>query len=366
MEEKFDLESYLAQGVESIVSGILKTTAKDPRESRFMLGFAAQSRRADRLRRQAAEDGLHVPPFLIASITTRCNLHCQGCYARANHSCFDGGAETSPEMLAAARWNELFTQAEELGVSFILLAGGEPLLRRDVLEAAGVHPKIVFPIFTNGTLLDGDCLALLERRRNLVPVLSIEGEQTATDRRRGEGVYDRLHAAMADLAGRGLLFGASVTVTRQNAAEVLSDAFAAELRDSGCRVVIYVEYVPVDRASRELAPDESTRAQAARRLCELRLAFPELLAVSFPGDERESGGCLAAGRGFFHINPWGGAEPCPFSPYSDCNVAHASLAQALRSPFFQKLREQGNLEGEHIGGCVLFEREEQVRALLRK
>ena len=43
----------------------------------------------------------------------------------------------------------------------------------------------------------------------------------------------------------------------------------------------------------------------------------DMIVVSFPGDEKSSGGCLAAGRGFFHINSHGGAEPCPFSPYSE-------------------------------------------------
>jgi MoaA/NifB/PqqE/SkfB family radical SAM enzyme len=50
-----------------------------------------------------------------------------------------------------------------------------------------------------------------------------------------------------------------------------------------------------------------------------------MIFISFPGDEKTSGGCLAAGRGFFHINSHGGAEPCPASPYSDINVRDSSL-----------------------------------------
>ena len=70
------------------------------------------------------------------------------------------------------------------------------------------------------------------------------------------------------------------------------------------------------------------------------------------------GGCLAAGRGFFHINPYGGAEPCPFSPYSDINLRNVSLRQALRSPLFQKIRAASVLAASHSGGCVLFEQDE--------
>ena len=89
-----------------------------------------------------------------------------------------------------------------------------------------------------------------------------------------------------------------------------------------------------------------------------------MVFVSFPRDEKNSGGCIAAGRGFFHINSHGGAEPCPFSPYSDTNVKNASLRKALESPLFTALREQNVLMEEHSGGCVLFERRESVEAIL--
>ncbi len=50
-----------------------------------------------------------------------------------------------------------------------------------------------------------------------------------------------------------------------------------------------------------------------------------MVFVSFPGDEKSSGGCIAAGRGFFHINSHGGL-----------------------------------LNDDHQGGCVLFEKRDQV------
>ena len=88
-----------------------------------------------------------------------------------------------------------------------------------------------------------------------------------------------------------------------------------------------------------------------------------MVYISFPGDEKSSGGCVAAGRGFFHINSHGGAEPCPFSPYSDVNVKDSSLREAIASPLFRALREEGLLSGEHEGGCVLYERRDKVEAL---
>jgi len=90
-----------------------------------------------------------------------------------------------------------------------------------------------------------------------------------------------------------------------------------------------------------------------------------MLFISFPGDEKTSGGCLAAGRGFFHINSIGGAEPCPFSPYSDTNLKNTSLREAINSPFFKRLRDNDVLMEEHIGGCILFEKEETVQSFLK-
>ncbi len=90
-----------------------------------------------------------------------------------------------------------------------------------------------------------------------------------------------------------------------------------------------------------------------------------MVFISFPGDEKTSGGCLAAGRGFFHINAMGKAEPCPFSPYSDSNVKETSLKEALNSKLFKRLKEENILLEEHAGGCVLFERKEMVEQLLK-
>ena len=362
MEHKeFDLGAYLTGGVEKIVKGAIKATLTDPRESAFMTKFALSSREASRRRAKAAEDGEHIPPFLIASITSSCNLHCAGCYSRHNHACTDSAPVNQ---LTGSDWENIFAEAKELGISFILLAGGEPLLRRDVIEAAGNHPEIMFPVFTNGTLLNDDYIKLFDQKRNLLPVLSIEGRQEKTDTRRGVGVYAGVKTAMERIQKNHLIFGASVTVTTANLREVTGKAFLDELRDSGCKAVIYVEFVPVTEESRDLAPGEAEREYLRDRLAVIREEYPEMVFISFPGDEKSSGGCLAAGRGFFHINSHGGAEPCPFSPYSDINVKNTSLRQALRSPLFTALREQNVLLEDHSGGCVLFERRETVEALL--
>ena len=356
----FDLQEYLEKGVEKIVAGALKATLKDPRESAFMAGFAAACRRASKKRRRSESEGEHIPPFLIASITSSCNLHCAGCYSRCSSATVDS---VPVDQLNGEEWGRIFREAEMLGISFILLAGGEPLLRRDVIGQASEVKNILFPVFTNGTYIDEGYLDTFDRHRNLVPVVSIEGGRERTDGRRGDGVYERIFAAMEKFRERGILFGVSVTVTTDNIREVTSREFTETLVSRGCRLVVYVEYVPVTEDSLAMAPGDAERDYLIKAENDLREIWPDMILLAFPGDERASGGCMAAGRGFFHINSHGGAEPCPFSPFSDVNVRELSLRDALRSKLFVSLRDGGVLDDDHIGGCVLFEKRGEVERI---
>ncbi|MBR6351593.1 MAG: radical SAM protein [Firmicutes bacterium] len=360
MEKQFDLQKHIEQGVEKIVTDTLKATLKNPKESAFMAKFAIASRGASKTRLKFEEEGLHVPGFLIASITSSCNLHCAGCYSRHNNATVD----CEPmHQLSAEDWLKIFKEAGELGISFIMLAGGEPMIRRDVIKAAAEMPGIIFPIFTNGTFIDEAYLRLLDDHRNLVPVLSIEGGREITDARRGEGIYDIVTSNMEKFRSKGLIFGASITVTTENYREVTSPEYVNALAEKGCKLIIYVEFVPVTEEAAHLAPGDAERAYIAEAIDAFRRSNDQIVLLSFPGDELAMGGCMAAGREFFHINSHGGAEPCPFSPYSDINIRDTSLRTAIESPLFRELQVQGLLNGPHVGGCVLYEKRAQVEAI---
>ncbi len=363
MKKEFDLQTYLISGVQRVVTDALKATMKDPKGSAFMMHFAADANRASKKRMAAEGEGLHVPPFLIASITSACNLHCAGCYSRCNDATVD--AEPVAQ-LSAAEWKRIFDEAADLGVSFILLAGGEPLLRKDIIEAAGKVPQIMFPIFTNGSYLGDKYLELFSRCRNLLPIMSIEGDESHTDERRGDGIYAKQMENMAALKERNILFGISVTVTMDNLEKVTSDAFLTDMAARGVKAVIYVEYVPVSEETEALAPGEEEREILRASMDRIRSEHSELVAISFPGDEKSSGGCLAAGRGFFHINSHGGAEPCPFSPHTAANINDTTLKEALNAALFRALRAGDLLAGDHDGGCVLYEKREEVERLVEQ
>lgn len=360
-KENFDLQKHIADGVEKIVADAIKATLKDPKESAFMLRFAAASKKASKIRMKSEENGEHTPGFLIASVTSSCNLHCAGCYSRCINTTTD---EIPKGQLTGDEWLKIFQEAQSLGISFILIAGGEPMLRRDIIEAAGSVSDILFPIFTNGSYIDDKYFALLDSCRNLIPVLSIEGGKEATDKRRGPGMYELITRNMEELQKRHLLFGASITVTTENIREVTSPEYIEMLVNKGCRMILFIEFVPVTEEAQYLAPGDPERRYMEEAMDQLRTSYSGVILLSFPGDELAMGGCMAAGREFFHINSHGGAEPCPFSPYSDINVRQTSLREALNSDLFRKIRSEGLLLDDHKGGCVLYEKREQVQALL--
>jgi MoaA/NifB/PqqE/SkfB family radical SAM enzyme len=359
--ELFNVQEYMTRGLERVIEDAIGAVQDNPKESAFMADFAAAARMAAEKRRAAECEGEHIPPFLIASITSTCNLHCAGCYSRFFHATEDRKAV---KQLSDEEWKTVFDEAEELGISFILLAGGEPLLRMEVMEAAAMKPDILFPVFTNGVFLNEKYFGLFDRHRNLIPFLSIEGGRRQTDARRGEGMYARLVENMYELNRRKLFYGVSVTVTTKNFRDVTCDRFIESLRARGCKSVIYVEFISVDESCQELAPKDEEREFLEYELTRLREAYPDIIFVSFPGDEKRLGGCIAAGRGLFHISSHGAAEPCPFSPYSDINVKETSIRDALKSRLFHMLNENGLLRDEHRGGCILHQRKHFVEAVL--
>ena len=90
------------------------------------------------------------------------------------------------------------------------------------------------------------------------------------------------------------------------------------------------------------------------------------LFVNVPGDEKDFGGCLSAGRGFIHVSAEGDLEPCPFAPYSDVNVKDKPLVEALQSPLLKAIRDNDNHLQENNGSCALWTHREWVRSLISK
>ena len=314
-------------------------------------------RKAAALRKQHELQGLVVPPVMIVSITSRCNLACAGCYMHGRGE--KTAREMSPEILVSVT-----DQAAELGVSIMVIAGGEPLVRlEEICALAKAHPRILFPVFSNGLLIDDAAAAAIAACRNIVPVISFEGFRDDTDRRRGHGVFDRLLAVTDRLKTRGVFFGCSVTTTRENFPRVTGPAFIREMQKAGVRVFAFVEYVPMQHGTEDLVLTQEQKKTLQIVLTDFNRKFPALF-LCFPGDEDYYGGCLAAGRGFVHVSPSGDLEPCPAAPYSDANLTKVPLAEALRSRLLGRLRGKPEFLTESEGGCALRANQAWVEEML--
>ena len=347
----------LDRGIFAFFSDAIRVALRRPAWAFSALRIYLNQRAAARNRASWLEQGVAVPPLMILSVTNRCNLKCAGCYAKALHS----STQTS---LSSGRLVSLLSEARELGISTVLLAGGEPLTREDLFDVMRQFPDQVFALFTNGTLVDDTVVRQLRARRNVIPLLSIEGNRIETDHRRGEGIFSNLESTMASFQSNGIFYGCSVTVTRANFDIVLDHEWIRRLYKKGCRLFIFVEYVPVDAGSEELALTQEQRTMLIAAAAGLRKKINALF-VAFPGDEDQFGGCLASGRGFIHVSPSGDLEPCPFAPYSDRNIVEMPLKRALRSPLLEKIRENHGSLQETSGGCALWTEREWVASLVQ-
>ncbi len=333
----------------------MQIMSKMPARLPFFIKFHANQKAAAKIRGKLSSQGLEVPPLMIISITRRCNLNCSGCYSKLLHK--DSGAELSPQRLT-----EILSEAETLGISIVLLAGGEPLVRREILDVAAGFPRIIFPIFTNGLLLDSEYTRFFAAHPHLIPVISLEGGKAETDFRRGEGVYQNFSSVIKELNSQQVFWGVSLTLTAGNFSLVLSESFGKELLALGCKLFFFVEYVPVAEGSEDLLLSEAQKAEVQPRVDRLMQKLPGIF-IAFPGDEDQYEGCLAAGRGFMHINPAGKVEPCPFAPFSDTDLRFGTLKEALQSRFLSEIRKSHHLLKEGKGGCALWANKEWVKEL---
>lgn len=300
--------------------------------------------------------GVHVPPIMIFSITNHCNLHCQGYYHQALR-------DISKAELSEQELDNIIGEARDLGISFIVLAGGEPLVRENIVKITQDYPDVLFLMFTNGLLINDEMAVQFKNQRNLIPLISLEGYDQGTDQRRGEGVFQLLQQTIQRLKQHEVFFGVSLTITRNSFNTLTESIFIDTITGWGGKLILFTEYTPVKENTDDWVITEQQRSELAELMVAFRKKYSALF-VNVPGDEKDFGGCLSAGRGFVHVSAEGNLEPCPFAPYSDVNLRDKPLKGALQSPFLKAIRENDNDLQESHGSCALWTRREWLRSLL--
>ena len=298
------------------------------------------------------EEGILIPPMIILSATMECNLTCTGCYSR-NYSLDN---EMSIEEL-----DELFTEAENLGVAFFVITGGEPLMKKGLLDLLESHSDLIFLLFTNGTYVTQEVVNRIQKACHIIPMLSVEGSETWTDERRGEGVYQKVMTAMARLKQARVFFGFSTVVTTKNIALIQTDRYYDELVARGCGLGLLVGYIPKNAHENDpllISPEEQ---KGLRSRVERFKENKPMILMQMPDDEyAQTGVCMAAGRGFVHITAQGFVEPCPFSHHATHSFKENSLKECFDSLYFEHIRNLPCLKHIPHRGCALLEVEDEL------
>lgn len=301
----------------------------------------------------------NVPFITLFDPTSACNLKCRGCWA---------GEYEKHHSLTYDEMHSIVRQGQALGTRVYMLTGGEPLLRKDdILRLAKAHRNCTFLVYTNATLIDEALCRATRQLGNVVFAVSLEGFEARNDARRGQGAFARSMKAIELLRKERCLFGVSVCYTSENIADVTSDAFLDRLVQLGAKFGFYFHYMPLGgHALPALMPTPEQRTRMYHWLREIRRGHggKPLFVMDFQNDGEYVGGCIGAGRNYFHINAAGDMEPCVFVHYSDSNIREHTILEALQRPLFQAYYHGQPFNDNHLKPCPMLENPELLPAMV--
>ncbi len=153
--------------------------------------------------------GRRIPLYVGLFITPRCNLKCVYCFPDSPSR--KGEKEFSRQ--------EIFDMVDELyalGTRYIVLLGGEPLLREDVNDIIAhiARKKIIIEVITNGYFTRHR----LEGLKQVSYVChSVDGNQADMDKNRGRGAYKKSMESLALCRENGIPVQIRTVFNRNNA-----------------------------------------------------------------------------------------------------------------------------------------------------
>ncbi len=195
-----------------------------------------------------------MPDIVSISLTDRCNLHCSHCGSAGIRS---GNGPKRPE-LGRKALRRVLVQLRPLGVTGVVLSGGEPLLREDIFSIIGdlKDAGLMCGLLTNGTLLAPQALRRLKATGAIEFIrLSVEFPGQLPH---GVPVYNRFHdstrtfSTIERIADSGLKAGINMTLLPGNLQYAVK--LAVKSRKAGASFFRAVPLLPVGRSAMERLP----------------------------------------------------------------------------------------------------------------
>lgn len=198
------------------------------------------------------------PPVVVWSCTRRCNLHCAHCYADSHDRLYPGE-------LSGDEAREMLEDLAGMGVPALLISGGEPLLRGDVLELAryAVSLGLRVTLSTNGTRISRRVAEEIRAAGVSYVGISLDGIGRTHDRFRGMlGAFEATLRGIRNCRAVGQKVGLRLTLTRHTVRDLDRILELAE-REGIERVCLYhLAYAGrgAKISSTDLSPEETRDA----------------------------------------------------------------------------------------------------------
>jgi MoaA/NifB/PqqE/SkfB family radical SAM enzyme len=313
---------------------------------KFVWNFGWKGMRAVQRFERRKRHGEIFPAFTVISITTHCNLSCQGCWV---------SQPNPPVEMSMETLNQIILASKSKGSYFFGILGGEPLLHPQLFELIEKHPDCYFQVFTNGTLLTRQIARKMRALGNVTPLISIEGSEAVSDvRRGGHQVFQRAIEGVENCTAEKLLTGVAVSVCQSNYHDLVSREFIDTLIAKRVQYLWYYIYRPVGpRPCPELALSQEQILGLRRFMVEQRAQVPLMLVDAY-WDHLGRAVCPAAMGLSHHINPAGQIEFCPPVQFAKDRLTDGRdlVTCYENSDFIPGLR---TLAAERSRGCILLD-----------
>ncbi|HLP16212.1 MAG TPA: radical SAM protein [Bacteroidota bacterium] len=280
---------------------------------------------------------LHIDNAILA-ITSRCEYGCSHCYERRNIG--------SSELVPIERWQEVIAQLQEIGVSIVILSGGEPMLRFDgVLELlrSGDKNRSDFHVHTSGAGVTAERARTLRDAGLTAAAVGLDDVDPARfDALRGKrGAFDQAVKALVHFNNAGIFTYTNLCLTPQLVRSGDLWKYFELARELHVGLIELLEPRPCGGYRGKTMESLFTEAdrKAVREFIDagnhdVRYRDYPLL-YSIPEIEHPSRlGCTMGGLSHLTIDSSGSVNPCVFVPISFGNILHENLA-----PIVSRMRQ---------------------------